>query len=207
MIKNSKIDNLLDNISEKNKNLLLKKVPKKDLVKFHKILHKCLQKLDIIVKGSRALNLFLDDDKKLYTEEELIYTDYDIYTLNYKKDLLYILKEFEKENVKFIKANTIPFKVDIARLFFYFQPIIDLEEVNSRYFKMFDYKVFNGIKYITPDFYKIDIYSILSQPTLIHLNKYYKTYHRTNLVEDNFKYKTKFKITKENKKIVLLIIF
>ena len=53
--------------------------------------------------------------------------------------------------------------------------------------------------YIHPEYYKIDLYSILSQPTRINMFTYEKAYKRLDLVESNYPYKSKYKIETNDK--------
>ena len=199
MIKNEELNKRVEEIKKDNKDIFLKEISKEELKEFHKIIIKCFKELNVIVKGSRALNKYIKFS--IYSIEELIHVDYDIYSLNYKKDLEYIVKEFEKSKLEYIKVRVLPFKSDISRLSFYGEPMIDIEEINKSLYKQLKFKKIDGIKYIDPEFYKIDLYSILAQPTRINMNVYEKAYKRLDLIESNYKYKSEFKL-KEGGKII-----
>ena len=47
--------------------------------------------------------------------------------------------------------------------------MIDGEHIEDKYFKYIKFKNINGINYVIPEYYKIDLYSILSQPVNINL--------------------------------------
>lgn len=198
MIKSETFENKIRLLEREFKDLFLKEIAKKELKLIHKVLKKCFKKLDIIIKGSRALNNYMK--YSIYEEEELLYVDYDMYSYNYKEDLTYITSELEKAGLTNIKCSVLPFKSDISRLTFYGNPIIDIEEINKKCFNIFKHKKINGIKYISPDFYKIDLYSILSQPTKINMIVYEKAYKRLDLVENNYKYK--YKLNSVNKELL-----
>ena len=191
MINISDIENKVQNIQKENKNIMIKNMPQELLIKFHKLFGECLKELDIVVKGSRALNKFFKN--QIYSDEELFYVDYDIYSCNYKSDLEYIANYFEKHNMKFIKIRVLPFKCDITRILLYKVPIVDIEDIDIKYYNQLKYKTFNGIKYIHPEFYKIDLYSILAQPILINMKVFQKAIDRLSLVESKYKYKSKYK--------------
>jgi len=197
MIKSEEFEDKIEDIMKQNKDILLKQIPIKELKEFHKIIRECFKELKVIVKGSRALNKFIK--YSLYSKEELINVDYDFYTLDSVKDLKYIVKKFEDSSIKYIKCMTLDFKSDISRLFLYNIPIIDIEEISKKVYNNLCYKKMNGILYIHPEYYKIDLYSILSQPTRINMFTYEKAYKRLDLVESNYPYKSKYKIETNDK--------
>tara|TARA_B110000971_G_scaffold221865_1_gene271123 strand:+ start:1522 stop:2646 length:1125 start_codon:yes stop_codon:yes gene_type:complete len=188
MINIHDIDTKVQDIRKQNKDIMTEHIPKKLLEKFHTLIIECFKELDVVVKGSRALNQFLK--YQIYSEEELFYVDYDIYSYNYKKDLQYIADYFKKNDMNFIRMRVLPFKADISRVSLYTVPMIDVEDMEKRYYDQLKYKTFNGIKYIHPEFYKIDLYSILSQPTFINMNVFEKAIKRLGLVESNYKYES-----------------
>ena len=79
--------------------------------------------------------------------------------------------------------------------------MIDIENIDKKYYKYIKYKVVDGIKYVIPEYYKIDLYSILSQPININLLSWNKTLDRLNIVEQKYKYK------KNNEKFVFHNIY
>lgn len=186
MLNIKELKNRINEINIESKNILLKEIPKKELKLFHKILKRCLKELNVIVKGSRALNNYMKDS--IYTKKELIYVDYDIFSYNYKKDLIYITKQLELAGLTHITCKVLPFKSDISQLHFYKNPIIDIEVITKKFLNKYKCKKINGIEYISPELYKIDLYSILSQPTKINMNVYEKAYNRLELLEKNYKY-------------------
>lgn len=192
MINISDIENKVQDIKKQNKDIMTEHIPTELLQKFHTLITECFKKLDVVVKGSRALNQFLK--YQIYSKEELFYVDYDIYSYNYKKDLQYIADYFEKNDMKFIKMRVLPFKADISRVSLYTVPMIDVEDMEKKYYDQLKFEIFDGIKYIHPEFYKIDLYSILSQPTLINMNVFEKAFKRLALVESNYKYISTYKI-------------
>ena len=111
MINIHDIENKVQDIRKQNKDIMTEHIPKKLLEKFHKLIIECFKELDVVVKGSRALNQFLK--YQIYSEEELFYVDYAIYSYNYKKDLQYIADYFEKNDMKFIKMRVLLFSSDI----------------------------------------------------------------------------------------------
>ena len=190
MINSEEFKTSVENIAKNNKDIFIKQLSTSDLKTFHKIITECFKELDIIVKGSRALNKFIK--YSLYSKEELIYVDYDFYTKDHIKDLNYIVKKFEESSLKYIKCLTLPFKSNILRLFIYNIPVIDIENISKNIYDKIKIKNIGGIKYVHPEYYKIDLYSVLAQPTYINMNVYEKVYKRIDLLESNYKYKSKY---------------
>ena len=179
------------NIQKDNSKIQEENIPTEKLKDFHRIIYKCCQELSdsIIIKGSRATNKFLPDKDKIYTEEELFYVDYDLYSYQLDKDIMYIINKLEQAGHNYLRLKTVIFKTDISRLSFYSVPLLDIEQIDKKYYKNIICKKIDNINYVTPEYYKIDLYSILSQPIKINLLAWNKTLQRVNKVETNFTYK------------------
>lgn len=197
MYKNiNQITHHIDRIEKENKFIFEKSIPKEEFDRFNKILLKCFKKYPVIVKGSRALNQQLTN--KIYNDEELKYSDYDIYCCDIENTMTNIVNEFCKRKILNVKWSMNPFKQGIYRLSFYGIPIIDADNVEKELFSKLPIITIDGIKYIKSFFQKIDMYVQLGRPTIWNIKNWEKVDKRLKLCEKEIKYE---KLVSKNKNL------
>lgn len=174
-------------IKKDNNNIFEKNLNKDMLLSFHKIIRNICKKSDLIIKGGRALNANLDD--KIYSKDDILYADYDIYSQQAKETILSIGKSLEENNYPYIEIKEIAFKEGIYQLKLYNIPFIDIENVDEKIYKKLPYNKINNIKYIDPRYMKIDLYSIIARPTYYNIQLWSKTLNRLAICEDKYSYK------------------
>jgi len=175
----NEFDNYNDKIYEKNIDI-------KELYIFHKTVLDVSKNSDFIIKGSRAAEATLPVN--IYKNNDILYSDYDIISTTPLEDLKKIAEELNKNGITNIKITNIIFKLDIFRLSIYNIPLIDIEQIEPKIFDKISYIVLNDIKYVDPDYWKIDLYSMLSRPVYINVKNWKKTLNRINIVEKHCKY-------------------
>ena len=184
------VDKLLHKITmikDDNKKIYEKTLPKEMLKKFHEIIITICKNTDIIIKGGRSLNIQLD--QSIYTKEDLLYADYDLYSPNAKADVLKIAKLIEENNYPYVNIIEIPFKPGIYQLKLYKIPLVDVESVDQKIYEKLPFVKIDNIKYIDPKYMKIDLYSIIARPTYYNIQLWSKTLKRLVMCEKNYLYK------------------
>ncbi len=164
----------------KLKHIFEKAIPKDLLKQFHMIVNNKLKEGNFIIKGSRSLNKKID----IYTEEEIQYVDYDLYSKNPKKDLVDLAKTLYENGIKEITVENIIFKSEIYRLKFYTIPLIDVEPLSDYEWEMLP-KV-DG--YVDQNFQKIDMYVQMGRPTILNVSNWEKVLPRLKKIEDKLTY-------------------
>ena len=167
--------------NQKLENVFEKAIPEEKLLQFHKIMDVFLKNNDVIIKGGRALHYSIP----IYTLQELLYKDYDLYSNEPKETLIKIAKELVKHDIIEFSIENIIFKPHIFRLKFFTIPFIDVEPLS--------YNVptlrLNSINIIHPKYQRIDIYIQLSRPSLINLNNWCKIIPRLEQINKKFPFK------------------
>ena len=120
----SNLNEIVNTIEKKDlKYVYERSIPLDKLNKFHQIINFFLKNKKIIVKGGRALNNKIN----IYDSNDINYTDYDLYSLNPKEDLLEVGKLLINAGIKEITVENIIFKPEIYRLTLFKIPFIDIE--------------------------------------------------------------------------------
>ena len=175
--------NYFNDISLKNKSYKIKAIPTDNLLKINNIIQ-CILKdnQNIIVKGSRALNKFVNNE--IYNNDELIYVDYDLYSYNAKNDIIFIADQLFKNGFHEIYIRNTIYKENIYRLLYLTNTIIDIELIQENI--NIPHINIDGINYVIPEFQKIDMYSQLGRPTLVNVNNWDKVLNRINICNQFF---------------------
>ena len=175
--------NYFNDISLKNKSYKIKAIPLDNLLKINNIIQNILKdNQNIIVKGSRALNKFVNN--KIYTDHELIYVDYDLYSYNAKNDIIFIADQLFKNGFQEIYIRNTIYKENIYRLLYLTNTIIDIELIQENI--NIPHKNIDNINYVIPEFQKIDMFSQLGRPTLVNVNNWDKVLNRIHICNQLF---------------------
>ena len=183
----------INNIKAKQKYIFEKSIDKDILKKFIEVILKIGKKTKFIIKGSRALNKLLKS--KIFPVEEELYKDFDILSVNPVEDIKLLHEELTKEKIIYRVVQS-QFKESLytVRLADIFElGLVDLIQISEEIYNIIPTYTINGVKYVSPEFYKVDAYSILSKYTdqNINFNHIEKTAPRISIVEKEFPYKKK----------------
>lgn len=187
MYNREKLEKRITEFSDYNDKIYEKSLPPNLLELFHQTVINVSKKHDFIIKGSRAAQAILP--VKIYKNDEMKYSDYDLISKSPFDDLKEIGEELKKKGISNIKITNIIFKVDIFRLSLYNVPLIDAEYIKPEIFDKIPFVKKDGTRYLDPRYWKIDLYSILSRPVFINVRSWKKTLNRLEIVEKYCPYK------------------
>ena len=200
MYDTKELSDKLKKIEESQKYIFEKNVDPEVLQKFKNIILKIGAQTKFIIKGSIALNKLLK--QKIFKPEEELYKDLDILTLDPEEDIKLLYKELTDAKILY-RCIKNKFKNNLysVRLFGLFElSFVDFLQIDKHIYNIIPTKTINGVKYLSPEFYKIDMYSILAKYTdqNINLNHIEKVLPRIEIVEEEYKYETTKIIQRDN---------
>jgi len=193
LINYDKILNQIETINKDNELLYLKILSKTIYNKILKVINNTIKDTYSIIKGSRSIYNTLK--KKLITEEEYIYKDFDLYCLDEDEFYNILLEHLEEIDLGHILTkNANPVYSDMTIISLYNQKFIDLQVINQKKYDIIPKITINNINYVKPDFMKIDIYNVFATPILFNIPLISKFANRIKHIESEYKYKYDYKL-------------
>ena len=185
-IYNRRFDENIDKVIKRTEieNLKHNKPVYKELIKIQKIIEKFISDNKLKLYGGYALNFFMPSNNKIYDGTKI--SDYDIYCTNaeiYGKQLSIILF---KNNIKYVSLSKGLFG-DNYKLFCSFVEVANFTTLDEKLYDIIPVKLSNGIRYVKPDYLKIDLKVSLVNPK-ISLWRWIKDYKRNKILNNAYPY-------------------